>query len=212
MLFAGPLVIRNEDGWCENGGMARRIHLRPHLSVAELERRSRTAKEPNERTWWQLLWLLAQGCTAAELAAVTGYRAAWIGRIAKRYNDEGPAGMVNRRHTTSFRPPSVLAPALQEELRAVLAEALARNAPWTGSEVAAWMATKLGRPVSYHLGWSYLVRLRQRPQVPRPRHALADAEQQATVKKTSDRSRGRWRRRCRTQPSSCGPPTSTALA
>ncbi len=106
--------------------MARRIHLRPHLSVAELERRYRTAKEPNERTWWQLLWLLAQGRTAAELSAVTGYRAAWIGQIAKRYNAEGPAGMVNRRHTTSYRPPPVLTPALQEELRAVLAAAAPR--------------------------------------------------------------------------------------
>jgi transposase len=81
--------------------MARRIYLSPHLSVAELARRYRTAKEPHERTWWQILWLLAQGRTATALAAVTGYRAYWIGQIAKRYNEQGPAGMVNRRHTTS---------------------------------------------------------------------------------------------------------------
>src|SRR5260370_27668647 len=55
--------------------MARHIHLQPHLSVDDLERRYRAAKEPNERTWWQLLWLLAQGRTATELSAVTGYRA-----------------------------------------------------------------------------------------------------------------------------------------
>ena len=163
--------------------MARRIHLRPHLSIDRLERRYRGAKEPNERTWWQILWLLAQGRTATELSAVTGYRAYWIGQIAKRYNEQGPAGMVNRRHTTSRRAAPALAPALQEELRAALAEALARHDPWTGTDVASWMAAKLGRPVSYHLGWSYLVRLRHSPQVPRPRHALADAEQQAAFKK-----------------------------
>ncbi len=162
--------------------MARRILLRPHLSVEELERRYRAAKEPNERTWWQILWLLAQGRTATELSAVTGYRAYWIGQIAKRYNAEGPSGMVNRRQTTSYRPAPVLAPALQEELRAALAEAAARDEWWTGTNVAAWMAEKLGRPVSYHLGWSYLVRLRHGPQVPRPRHALADADQQAAFK------------------------------
>jgi transposase len=168
--------------------MARRIHLHPHLSVAERERRYRAAKEPNERTGWQLLWLLAQGRTATQLSAVTGYRASWIGQIAKRYNAEGPDGMVNRRHTTSYRPPTVLSPALQEELRAALAEAAARNEPWTGTDVAAWMAQKLGRAVSYHLGWSYLVRLKHSPQVPRPRHAQADAEQQAAFKKTCARS------------------------
>src|SRR5258708_32033751 len=168
--------------------MARRIHLQPHLSVAALEQRYRAAKEPNARTWWQLLWLLAQGRTATELSAVTGYRAYWIGQIAKRYNKEGPAGMVNRRHTTSYRPPPVLAPELQEELRAALAEAAAKHEDWTGRDVAAWMAEKLGRPVSYHLGWSYPVRLKHSPQVPRPRHALADAEQQDAFKKTFARS------------------------
>lgn len=168
--------------------MARRIYLQPHLSVAELERRYRTAKEPNERTWWQILWLLAQGRTATELSKVTGYRAYWIGQIAKRYNEQGPAGMVNRRHTTSYRPPPVLSAELQEELRRLLAEAAARDDHWTGADVAAWMAERLGRPVSYRLGWSYLVRLRHSPQVPRPRHALADAEEQETFKKTSGRS------------------------
>jgi len=165
--------------------MARRIHLHPHLSVEELEHRYRAAKEPHERTWWQILWLLAQGRTATELSAVIGYRAYWIGQIAKRYNAEGPAGMQNRRHTTSYRPPPVLAPALQEELRGVLAAAAARDERWTGHDVAAWMAQRLGRPISYRLGWSYLVRLKHSPQVPRARHALADAAQQETFKKTS---------------------------
>jgi len=149
--------------------VARHIHLPPHLSLAELEHRSRTAKEPNERTWWQILWLLAQGRTATELSTVLGYRAYWIGQIAKRYNEAGPAGMQNRRHTTSYRPPPVLAPVLQGELRAALAEAAARDEPWTGGDVAAWMAERLGRPISSRLGWSYLVRLTHSPQVPRPR-------------------------------------------
>src|SRR5258708_26047310 len=168
--------------------MARRIHLQPHLSVDDLERRYRTAKEPNERTWGKTLWLLAQGRTATELSAVIGYRAYWIGQIAKRYNEEGPAGMHNRRHTTSYRPPTVLSPALQEELRQALAAAAGRDERWTRTEVAAWMAERLGRPVSYHLGWSYLVRLKHTPQVPRPRHALANAEQQDAFKKTFARS------------------------
>src|SRR5260221_738732 len=125
--------------------MARRIHIRPTLSVDELERRYRAAKERNEGTWWQLLWLLAQGHTATELSSVIGYRAYWIGQIAKRYNDEGPAGMQNRRHTTSYRPPPLLSPALQEELRAVLAAPAGNTEPWTGTARAGWMAERLRR-------------------------------------------------------------------
>jgi len=78
----------------------------------------------------------------------------------------------------------VLSLALQEELRGLLAAAAAKQEPWTGTDVAAWMMERLGRPVSYRLGWSYLVRLKHSPQAPRPRHALADTEQQATCKKT----------------------------
>ncbi|HKW22357.1 MAG TPA: winged helix-turn-helix domain-containing protein [Ktedonobacterales bacterium] len=164
--------------------MARQLHLHPYLSVAELERRYRNAHDPTERSWWQILWLLSQGHTAVAVSAVTGYSAYWIGQIAKRYNRAGPEAMQNRRHTTSYRPPPALSPALQEELRQVLAEAARRNDQWTGQDVAAWMAERLGRPVAYQLGWSYLVRLKHSLQAPRPRHARADAEAQDTFKKS----------------------------
>jgi hypothetical protein len=64
--------------------MSRHITLQPHLTSAELEARYRAAKEPNERTWWQILWLVSRGRTGREVAAVTGYSAYWIGQIAKR--------------------------------------------------------------------------------------------------------------------------------
>lgn len=164
--------------------MARHLHLQPYLDVAELERRYRAAHDPNERSWWQILWLLSQGHTAVAVSAVTGYSAYWIGQIAKRYNTQGPEAMENRRHTTSYRPPPALPPELQEELRQTLAEAAQRNDYWTGQDVAAWMAERLGRPISYQLGWSYLVRLKHSLQTSRPRHALADPVQQETFKKS----------------------------
>jgi transposase len=168
--------------------MARRIRLATHLSVGELEQRYRRAHEPHARTWWQILWLLSRGQTATTIAESTGYTRTWIGQIAKRYNTEGPAGMVNRQHTTSWRAPRMLSAEQQEELR----HALAGRAPdgstqWTCRAVADWMAERLGRPVQVQRGWDYLQRLqgrKHRPQVPRPRHALADAEQQADFKKT----------------------------
>ena len=165
--------------------MARRIRLATHLSVDELEQRYRTAHEPHERTWWQILWLLARGQTATAIAESTGYTRTWIGQIAKRYNAEGPAGMVNRQHTTSWRAPRMLSAAQQEELRS----ALAGRAPdgskhWSCRAVADWMAQRLGRPVQVQRGWDYLQRLKHSQQVPRPRHALADAEQQVACKKT----------------------------
>jgi len=73
----------------------------------------------------------------------------------------------------------------QEELRAALAGPTPDGAKrWRARDVAQWMAAQLGRPVVTQRGWDYVQRLKHRPQVPRPRHALADAEQQATFKKT----------------------------
>jgi hypothetical protein len=63
------------------------------------------AKEPNEQAWWQLLWLLAQGWRAGERSRVTSYRACWIGLIAKHYNEDGPAGMV-QQHSAHYNPTS----------------------------------------------------------------------------------------------------------
>jgi transposase len=93
--------------------------------------------------------------------------------------------MHNRRHTTSWRAPRMLSAAQQEELR----QALAGPAPdgakyWRARDVADWMAAKLGRLVATQRGWDYLQRLKQSQQAPRPRHALADREQQDSFKKS----------------------------
>lgn len=192
--------------------MARRIHLRPDLSADELERRYRAAKEPHERTWWQILWLLARGQLAKDIAQSTGYSRYWIGQIAKRYNSEGPEGMHNRQYTHSHRA----APLLSPEQLAALAAAVRGPAPegddWTGRLVAEWMSETLGRPVSAQVGWVYLVRLDGKRRKPRPRHVLADSEQQAAFKKSSGQSSRRSQPPTPRRASSSGRSTSTASA
>jgi len=188
------------------------MRLEPHLEVDELERRYRAAKEPHERSWWQILWLLAKGQTATAVAASTGYSRYWIGQLVRRYNAQGPEAMHNRQYTHSHRPALLLS----AEQLAELAEAVRGPAPegdhWLGRTVAAWMSQKLGRPVSVYLGWAYLVRLDGKRRTPRPRHVQADAEQQAAFKKRSVRSSKRWRPPSPTRRSSSGPPTNTGSA
>ena len=194
--------------------MPRHIHLDPHLSLEELERRYRAAKEPHERSWYQILWLLSKGQTAREIAVSTGYSPYWIGQIAKRYNTAGPTGMTNRQYTHSHRA----APLLSAEQLAELAEAVRGPAPegdeWLGRTVAGWMSQKLGRPISVQLGWTYLVRLEGKRRKPRPRHVLADPAEQKAFKKSSARSSKRSRPPSPTRRSNSGEwgrQTSTAL-
>jgi transposase len=166
--------------------MPKYVTLTPHLSTDDLERRYRSAQEPHERSWWQILWLLSRSQSARQVAQSTGYSPDWIGQLAKRYNREGPSGMRNRARLTSHRQAPLLSVEQQEELRQALAEAPPGGTPtthWSGRLVAAWMSERLGRPVAVQRGWDYLQRLRSSPQVPRQRHVQADPAAQERFKK-----------------------------
>ena len=165
-------------------GMGRRLRLEPHLAADELERRYRAAKEPHERTWWQILWLLATGHTAADVAEHTGYSRYWIGQLVRRFNTGGPEAMRNRQYTHSHRATPLLSPEQQAELAAVVRGPAPEGDLWTGRLVAAWMSARLGRPVSVYLGCVYLARLGGRRRKPRPRHVQADPAEQEAFKKT----------------------------
>jgi hypothetical protein len=112
--------------------MARRISLEPHLTIDELAGRYRSTKDPVERSRWHFLWLLAGGLTAKVIASITGFSAYWIGRIARRYNQQGPAGVKDRRHQSRPSVP-LLSAAQQDELVAALAGGSAPEGDrWSG--------------------------------------------------------------------------------
>lgn len=166
--------------------MARRIKLSTKLSVDELEQRYRRASEGMERSHWQILWLLAQGHPAYQVAQMTGYSAYWIGQIARRYNDEGEEGLVNHRRLSRPSPLALLCtPEQLAELRAALLGPAPHDDVWNSRTVAAWLSARAGRRVSAHAALRYLRLLDFTPQAPRPRHTkAASQEERAAWKKT----------------------------
>jgi transposase len=162
--------------------MARPLIVPPHLTLAELERRYRRSADPVARSQWQVVWLLAGGAPTAEVARSTGYSANWIREIARRYREDGPAGIGDRRHANPGAAP-LLAGAQREHLRAALGGPPPDGGVWTCRSVAAWMGERLGRPVSEQRGWEWMRRLGFTPQRPRPRETRADPEAQEAFKK-----------------------------
>lgn len=154
----------------------------PHLALAELEHRYRQATDPVARSQWQLVWLLAGGMPTAAVRRVTGYSVNWVREVARRYREDGPAGIGDRRHGNPGAAP-LLDPAQQERLRAALAGPAPAGAVWTCRGVAAWMSAALGRPVSEQRGWEWMRRLGVTPQRPRPRETRADPVAQERFKK-----------------------------
>jgi transposase len=164
--------------------MPKRRQIAPHLNIDELGRRYRRASDPVERSHYQILWLIARGQSAAEVAQVTGYSLPWLRTIVRRYNQAGVTTLIDRRHQ---HPGGRLL--LTSVQQATLVQALQGPAPdgglWTGPKVAAWMARQIKQPVHPQRGWDYLRRLGYRLQQPRPRHAKAQPEAQAAFKKPS---------------------------
>src|SRR5260221_4906159 len=106
----------------------------------------------------------------------------WIGRIARRYNEHGPAGVKDLRHQSRLSVP-LLSGSQQDELVAALAAGSAPEGDrWSGRTVAPWVSQRLGQYVGRQLGWANLRRLGARLRMPRPRHVQADPQAQADFK------------------------------
>jgi transposase len=168
--------------------MPRRLTAAAHLPVDELERRYRAARDPVERTHWQVVWLVAGGRACAEVASVVGYSVDWVRKVIRRYNAGGPAAVRDRRHGNPGGTP-LLTPAQQAELREALGGPPPDGGLWTCRKVADWIGARLGRPVGEQRGWEYLCRLGFSPQRPRPREERADAGAQAAFKKGGSKPR-----------------------
>ena len=154
----------------------------PHLPVEELEQRDRGAHDPVARRQWQSMGLLASGLPPAAVAPSTGYAAIWLGEVARRYREDGPTGLGDRRHTNPGQAP-LLDTAQQEQRRQALAGPAPDGGVWTGRWVAHGMSQTLDRPIHLQRGWEWMCRLGFTPQRPRPRETRADPEAPAAFTK-----------------------------
>src|SRR5215210_8948806 len=144
-----------------------------HLGLSELEERFRTATDSILARHGQVIWLLAQGHTTADVSAVTSFVPRWIKPLLARDKAEGLAALGDlRRH--HGRAPARLKPDGLERLRVRLADPPPDGGLWTSGKGARWMAGALGREaVSGQRGCEALRRIGGSIQKPRPRHPKA---------------------------------------
>ena len=195
-----------------------------HLSVEELEARYRAARDVTEARHVQAIWLLAQGRSVLDVAAVLAFAPRWVVRPAARYNALGPEALGDRRRRNG-KAASLLTPDLLAALAARVRTPPEDGGLWSGPKVALWMAAHLGLAKALEIGveegpgvhpqrgWEALKRIGWSVQAPRPRHArAATPEQRAAFRGGSRRRSHRPRRRIPTGRSRPGPRTSTASA
>ena len=157
-----------------------------HLSLAELQAGYRTSGEAKLARHYQVIWLLAQGRSCAEVAQLTSLARRWVEQLLARYNQFGPSSLGDRRRGNGTRP-TVLTPAVLDVVRERLTSPPEDGGLWTAKRVAAVMAAELGlERVAEQRGWEARRAMGWTIQKPRPRHArAAGPEAQAEFTKSS---------------------------
>ncbi len=130
--------------------MPKRPHLEEHLSTQELEERYRKARDPVERSHYQIVWLLSSSKLTREVADATGYSPEWIREVSRRYNEGGAQGLGDRRHRNPGAVP-LLSPKQQQELGEALKEPPEDGGMWNSAKVASWIGERTGRRVRAQL-------------------------------------------------------------
>jgi transposase len=155
-----------------------------HLSLEELQAGYRSGDDETLARHYQVIWLLAQGRTCAEVAGLTSFALRWVEQLLARYNSFGPKSLGDRRRGNGAKA-SVLTPALLEKLRVRVKTPPDEGGVWTAKKVAAFMAAELGRAVAEQRGWEALRAIDWTIQAPRPQHAqAATPKEQAAFKKS----------------------------
>jgi transposase len=89
------------------------VAVAEHLGLAELQAGWRESKDATLARHYQVIWLLAEGRSCAEVARLTGFVRRWIEELAARYNRFGPSSLGDRRRGNGAKPkiltPEVLA-------------------------------------------------------------------------------------------------------
>src|SRR5437588_1343525 len=155
-----------------------------HLSIEEVKERMNTDARPWVRQhWWIIYNALVAPRKAEEIALHTGVSATTVHRVISTYNRQGPAAMETpgkggRRHQYLTLPEE------KEFLAPFFAQAESGEIAIVAQIQRAY-ETKVGHEVDESTIYRLLHRHGWRKLMPRPRHAKANAEKQATFKKTS---------------------------
>jgi transposase len=156
-----------------------------HLSLAELQAGYRASGDARLARHYQVIWLLAQGRSYAEVAQLTSLARRWVEQLLARYNAFGPSSLGDRRRGNGAQP-TILTPSVLDVLRERLKSPPEDGGVWTAKKVAAVIAAELGlASVAEQRGWEALRAVGWTIQRPRPRHArAAGPEAQAEFKKS----------------------------
>ena len=158
------------------------IALKAQHRVEELKHHFRTCSCAVERRRTQVLWWLLEGRSRKEVMELSAYSEFSVRDIIKRYNEQGLAGIKDRRHENPGAP-SLLSDEGLLLLAQVVRKDYEQGIVWDGAKVVSWLKDELGKEVYLARAYEALAAIGFSPQVPRPAHSKADPLEQERFKK-----------------------------
>ena len=161
----------------------RRLRIEWQDDELTLWQRYRSEPDPEVRTRWHALWLLRQGRSATEAAALVGVHRGSVQRWLGWYRQGGLAAVAQHRQGGRQGRAAYLTAAQQAQLTAETAQGTIRT---VGAAVR-WAERELGVRYTYWGMRTLLHRLQIGPKVPRPLAAKADLDAQEAWKRGASR-------------------------
>ncbi len=154
------------------------VAWREEDTTEELKAAYRIERDIELRTRLHGLWLLRSGRRLSSVAATVGVHYRTVQTWVAWYREGGVPEVVSHRMGGKGQEPF-----LSDEAQVEVVEEVATGRFRTAGEIRDWIAEQYG--VTYKIGgiYSLMHRLRCSLKVPRPMHAKANQEQQASWKK-----------------------------
>jgi transposase len=149
------------------------LRLKPHLSYGEIGKRYRSCKNPVEKSYWHLIWLMANPkkmILVTEASEAVGFCENWARIIVHRYNDGGIDEFIDKRRNNPGKKPILNKKQRKELIRLLTKERPKDGGLWTGPKVAHWITEKTGKPITAVGAWKWIRKSGFTLQVPRPKH------------------------------------------
>jgi hypothetical protein len=89
LLYTSPMTVAN------------------HLTLNELWRRAKKAKDPIEKDRFLAVYHAKRGLTAKEIARIIPNTPRWVQETVRRYNLEGPEALKDKRHQNPGQKPKL---------------------------------------------------------------------------------------------------------
>lgn len=163
------------------------LHLKPHLTTAEISNKLMSCANSQHRSYWQILLSVSFNPRkkAEEYAQFLGVSTSKIYRIVEQYNKNGGTFLDNLKWGGRRKETSYLTLEEEKDLMESIRQKAVKGEILTARDVMVEIEKRLKKKVSDDYVWDLFKRHQWKKKMPRPQHPKHNQAAQDEFKKNS---------------------------